>query len=72
MATYMANGMTGAPTLYPFPDEDWIFNKFSLDAMRIIFYFGKMLEKDSHTWTPEEDKFYVDIYKETPVNVDSK
>lgn len=71
MAIYMTNPMTGAPTIYPFVGEDWIFNRFSLDAMRILFYFGKMLEKDSNLWTPEEDKFYVDIYKEPEDDGDS-
>lgn len=72
MAAYMANPFSGAPTEFPFKDEDWIFNKFSLDAMRIIFYFGKMLEKDPNLWTPEEDKFYIDIYQEPEGNGNSK
>jgi hypothetical protein len=65
---YCADSFSGAPTLWPWPKEDWLYNQFTIDAMRTVYFMKELLDKDANLWTPEEDAFYADIHGEVEEN----
>jgi len=64
LGLYCSDPFTGAPVLWPWPKEDWLYNQFPLDAMRIVHYMKDLMDRDANLWTPDEDAFYAEIYGE--------
>jgi hypothetical protein len=68
LASYCSNPISGTPTIWPWPNEDWSFNRFALDAMQVTHFMDRLLQKDGNKWEDEEKLFYKTIYEEPEID----
>ena len=64
MGHHIIDPLTFRPHFWPWPNENWSFNKFALDAMQIVYSMKNLMEKQPEMWTPQDDNFYKAVVEE--------